>query len=423
MSKLSSKLKRMLIHASQNSSFYAKRFKNRNINLKAIKISDDFSKIPPTTKKDLLNHALDMTAVSQTEISSLFSSGGTTGKPKLIYFTPEALKKEGEAVGNYLKVLGMKRGEGGVVMLPIGGLAIAGNSAQAGLQSIRAFAIPTGLTTQPFFTLQLIKMIKPTTIFATPSIISRFANEVKHFGTQPHALSVKRIIVGSEVLTSKARFQIEKTWNAKVYDWSGSTEIGTFGIECRYQNGQHLNVANNYFEVVDLETKKQIVRGSGIGELFVTTLINQATPLIRYRLNDIVKIDFSRCVCSSSTPRIWFMGRADDQIILPEGIKVYSYQIDEALNKFDAVSANYNAVFKTSGSGVQLHLFIETDTKSRNDKLKSTIANALINSSVDYAEGVQDGILAKPKVRFVEVGTLERTPRGKIKNKIINQIT
>ena len=65
-----------------------------------------------------------------------------------------------------------------------------------------------------------------------------------------------------------------------------------------------------------------------------------------------------------------------------------------------------------------IKVVIEAQDAVHDDKeLKQNVSQAIIKSSVDFNEIYCSKLVNDPEVEFVSIGTLERTARGKIKNR------
>ena len=76
-------------------------------------------------------------------------------------------------------------------------------------------------------------------------------------GIDPAGLGIKRITCAGEpgALIPATKKRMEESWNAKVFDHAGATEIGAWGFECEAQPGAlHINEAMFLTQVEDLET-------------------------------------------------------------------------------------------------------------------------------------------------------------------------
>jgi len=168
-------------------------------------------------------------------------------------------------------------------------------------------------------------------------------------------------------------------------------------------NGQHI-LDNVYAEVLDLKSGQLITEG--VGELYLTTLINPAYPLVRYKTEDIVKIT-SVPQDGIDIPRIWYKCRISEKISFGDN-EVYAYQIDAALESIKEVTA----VFSLSFNGNDFFLKIETEKESQKESVKRKVLDKILLFIPE---------IHMLKVELVDVETLERSPRGKVKNRMINK--
>ena len=74
-------------------------------------------------------------------------------------------------------------------------------------------------------------------------------------------------------------------------------------IECMEQNGLHLAEDHFYAEIIDPETGEVLPEGEW-GELVLTTIDREATPVVRYRTRDITRISPGECACGRTHKRI-----------------------------------------------------------------------------------------------------------------------
>ncbi|MCX7766867.1 MAG: phenylacetate--CoA ligase, partial [Candidatus Sumerlaeia bacterium] len=68
----------------------------------------------------------------------------------------------------------------------------------------------------------------------------------------------------------------------------GLSEIIGPGVsgECLYKNGMHISEDHFLCEIIDPDTGEPLPEGK-TGELVITTLSNEAVPVIRYRTRDL----------------------------------------------------------------------------------------------------------------------------------------
>ncbi len=159
-----------------------------------------------------------------------------------------------------------------------------------------------------------IKKLNPDFVFAYPNSLYTFAGRLERAGKY---IKLKKIVCSSEPFYEYQRDYFRKCFKAWVYDRYGAAEIGWVASECRIHSGMH------YFAPgIILETADRQGNSSGLrpGSLLVTDLWNYAMPLIRYKIGDFVRLDYTRCKCGGSLPKIGrVIGRIDDAIIKPDG--------------------------------------------------------------------------------------------------------
>jgi len=80
-------------YSYNNSPFYHELFKKYALKPNDVKSFEDISKIPFTSSDDLENPE-KFFAVPESNFVKIFSSSGTTGKPKRIYFTKNDLDRQ-----------------------------------------------------------------------------------------------------------------------------------------------------------------------------------------------------------------------------------------------------------------------------------------------------------------------------------------
>lgn len=176
---------------------------------------------------------------------------------------------------------------------------------------------------------------KPVYIDSYPSVIYEiavYALENNCILPQP-----KFICTSSETLFDYQRAAIEKAFKCPVRDQYGTAEMCIFGYECTHGN-MHLRQDYSWVEVLPGEE-----RGPGVlrGELVCTSFLNQAMPLIRYRLGDIAEVDFkTTCGCGTAHPIVNHIeGRRDDILVGRSG-KKYS-RLSPLLKGFEIYESQF----------------------------------------------------------------------------------
>ncbi|WP_329110615.1 AMP-binding protein [Micromonospora sp. NBC_01699] len=91
----------------------------------------------------------------------------------------------------------------------------------------------------------------------------------------------------------------------------GSSETGTIAVTCERRQ-LHIQVQSYVLELADGDRVRRLSGQNERGELIVTTLDVPSRPLLRYRIGDLVEIDYAGCACGLATPVLRTLGRAQD---------------------------------------------------------------------------------------------------------------
>ncbi len=129
-------------------------------------------------------------------------------------------------------------------------------------------------------------------------------------------ISFKAVFSQGETLSADYRKEIEDVFSCKTYDSYGHMERTVAICECP-QGGYHLNSEYGLAEFIEKEYTKKYFTAKIVG----TSLHNFAMPLIRYEVNDRVKVSVSevKCRCGRSLPLIEKInGRKEDVVITPD---------------------------------------------------------------------------------------------------------
>lgn len=398
------KLKRTVDWASK-ANFYKEKLLNAKLSSDDITSIQDFSKFPPITSADMREYSATFSSVPRESLYALYASGGTTGKPKLMYYNEEALEAVAAATANGMRrILPDLEGKLAILICPADNLAAVGEYTKRALRNLHAFSGSMGLTYTFDQAKQLVEVMreeKPYLVIGNPARLLKLINDIKLHDTDPKHLGVQYILSTSEVLTDKTREFIQESFGAKVYQGGGMTEVGWSSMEGKSANGQHI-LENVYAEVLDLHTGELIAEG--VGELYLTTLVNPAYPLVRYKTEDIVKITHIP-QDDVSIPRIWYKCRMSEKINF-DNKEVYAYQIDDALESVKEVTSAFSCVF----DGKSLALYVEAAKEEQKDEVKDKVTQQILPLVLD---------IKKIEVFLVDTETLERSPRGKVKNRMV----
>jgi phenylacetate-CoA ligase len=244
------------------------------------------------------------------------------------------------------------------------------------------------------------------------------ADEAKDMGLNPADSSWKIGIFGAEPWSASMRKEIQQIWGMLATDVYGLSEIIGPGVaqECKYQDGLHIFSDVFFPEIINPKTGQEMPPGKD-GELVITTLTKQGIPLIRYRTRDIASINYEKCRCGRTSPRISkIKGRTDDMIVV-RGINVFPSQIEHVLLGIEGTHPHYQIVVDRQAHKLDtVEVLVEVDEKIFSDEVKK------LHEFEERIKMEIEGLLSiGVKVTLVEPKTIQRS-EGKAKRVIDKRI-
>jgi phenylacetate-CoA ligase len=397
-------LKWTVAHAYSGSSFYRERLKESGIAPEDIRSLDDIRHLPFTTADDLQEgYPFPLLSVPLSQVVRVHASSGTTGKRKVLAYTRKDIDDWIHFFARCYEMAGLT--EEDRVQIAVGyGIWTAGAGFQLACERFGAMAVPVGpgnLDMQCQFLVDL----QSTVLCCTASMALLMAEEIERRGLRDK-IALRKLIYGSERSSDAMRRRIKDLMGLEdMFDIPGLTELygpGT-GLECSFHTGIHYWADYYILEILD-PVSLQPVHDGQMGEMVVTTLKKEASPLIRYRTRDLSRIIPETCPCGSIFPmhdRI--LGRSDDMIIF-RGVNVYPGQIDQVLSSVEGIGSEY-----------QIHLERGRDGRDYMT-IKVERARGADPSSDDWlakrvAGEIKNKILISCSVEVVDYGSLPRSER------------
>ncbi|HOO85604.1 MAG TPA: phenylacetate--CoA ligase [Prolixibacteraceae bacterium] len=397
------RLKDTIARASQ-SPFYNSLFRKRGITPDSINFVEDIRKIPFTTKQDLRdNFPYGFLAADKKDVIRLHSSSGTTGNPTVIYHTRHDIASWANLMARSLFTAGIRDTD--VFQNICGyGLFTGGLGFQYGIERLGCLSIPAGAGNSAR-QIKLMLDYETTVIHAIPSYLGRLYDVFVDMGLDPRKdTQLHTFVIGAEPHTEEQRRRIEEMFGVKAYNSFGLSEMNGPGVafECTWQNGLHVWEDAFIVEIIDPETLEPVPDGE-YGELVMTTLDRHAMPLLRYRTRDITRFLTGDCPCGRTHRRLdRITGRTDDMFII-KGCNVFPMQVEGILMKVPQVSSEYRIVLETINDVDEMIVEVEIKNDLTDDQYRSLeqITKRLVHE-------IRDEVLAKPIVKLVEPGTIQR---------------
>lgn len=335
-------------YSYENVAVYKRKFKEAGINPADIKTLDDLHKIPFTTKEDLRTaYPYEMLAVKMSKVLELHASSGTTGHPTTCAYTENDLETWSKVMARIYASAGTKKGD--IVHNAYGyGLFTGGLGFHYGALEIGAAVLPiaAGNTERQ---IKLAKEYGTTVLACTPSYAAFLAEYAKEkMNIDPlKELRWKSGMFGAEAWSEELRDKIEQMLGLEAFDVYGLSEVIGPGVsvECSEHNGLH--IYEDYFipEIINPTTGEKLEEGE-TGELVLTTLVREATPVLRFRTGDLTSFTREECQCGRTIGHMArILGRADDMFKV-RGVKMWPTTVEHALLQVEGASQNYQILLE-----------------------------------------------------------------------------
>jgi len=308
------KLKTLLRYAKKNSRFYSER------------VHEDcaLEDLPFTSPSDIVTGPLAFLAIPQNLVARVttLANSGTTRLRKRIFFSKADLERTVDffaagmssmvSKGDHVQILVSNRTENSLGSLLQESLRRTGVSAE----------IPGVLKSAEH---AIEKARSADCLVGMPA-------ELLYMCRTAPELRPKSVLLAADYIPQSVVDSIKAAWKCEVFSHYGHTEFG-YGcaVDCGQHNGYHLRDADLVFEIINTVNGKPAIPGEK-GELVITTLSNEAMPLIRYRTGHISRFIHEPCDCGSLLPRLGTIeGHTENNIPVGGGHSLSIHQLDEMI--------------------------------------------------------------------------------------------
>jgi phenylacetate-CoA ligase len=396
------RLEATLTRAYRHVPYYRRRFDEVGFDPDGFRSLDDLSRLPFTTKEDLRAHQpYGLLAVPLRDVVRLHATSGTSGAATAVGYTRNDLRTWSDLTARTLVAAGVTRDD--VVQIAWDyGLFTGAFGLQAGAERLGASVIPVSAA-DAARQVAILRDYKPTALCCSPSRALAIAEAVAAAGLSRGALHLKWGLFGAEPWPEAVRTELEEKLGVVATDGYGLSEVMGPGVagECLERRGLHLAEDHFLVELIDPVTLAPVAPGRP-GELVVTTLSREATPLVRYRTRDLTALLPGACPCGRTLRRMErVQGRTDD-LLFVKGVKVFPAEIEAALSAVEGVKPHFQLVLERQAGEDLATLLVEVDEASFFDEMKRQAElKAAIQRRLATALGV--GV----EVRLVVPRTLE----------------
>jgi len=377
--------------------------------------------IEPVTKEEILADQAEhppmgrRLGVEPSEVEMVHTTGGTSGRGREIYgLTMRDVANVGMLSSFSYAWAGLRAGEAGAYNVGLSNSS-GGNCWISATQAIgRAPVIiaHTGFDER----IDLLRRFPPAAMYGTPSAINGLVNtaERRAINLREEIPSLRSIIVTGEPYPVEWARAMEELWGVQLFEAYGLTQSGSSLCAATCECGaapeglrgrMHLWEWAFVLEIVDPETLEPTPLGEE-GEILLTTLDKEASPVVRFRTRDRVRyLGRDGCACGRVLRAVeaGSIARFDDMIKI-KGQNVWPSDIEATLFGSGDV-AEFNGVVAISDKG--------------RDELTLSVA---VRSGVDgeglaqrLRRSVKEQFNLTPVVRIVDSSELETfdTPERK----------
>ncbi len=155
----------------------------------------------------------------------------------------------------------------------------------------------------------------PDYLLTYPSNLAALLEESGKRGLSFPNLNEARTI--SETVSPQLRELCRETWGVPLIDAYSSQELGCIALQCPEHDHYHVQSESVLLEVLDDDGAP--CKPGEVGRVVLTSLLNYATPLIRYEIRDYAEVG-EPCDCGRGLPVIKrIVGRQRNMLVMPSG--------------------------------------------------------------------------------------------------------
>jgi phenylacetate-coenzyme A ligase PaaK-like adenylate-forming protein len=330
---------------------------------------DTLAGVPPMTKDDLLEHFDEIVTdprlrrdLVEAHLLDLredaylldryhaFASGGSSGRRGVFVYGWDAWASCAAGILRWRVSWQRSLGLDQLVMASVS----AGHATHMTAAMMATFSSPRLALHRFPVTLPLseivegINALQPDVLHGYPTVMRLLALETRAGRLR---ISPRRIAVGSEPLLPETRQLLAATWGVTVENVYATSEAGGVAGTCAEGLGLHLNDDLVILEPVDTHGRPTPV-GELSAKVYLTCLYNLDLPLIRYELDDQVRVLARPCGCGSAMTAIEDVhGRSNDSFHYGNGVVAHPLIFSTVLGRATQV-AEYQVHQRERGADV-----------------------------------------------------------------------
>lgn len=396
-------LVRFVQYAYKHSPFYRELY--REVDMDSFQSLSDLKRLPMVDKEILRDHLEKVTTIPRSE-AVINQTSGSTGKPFQVYFTKEDMMKRSAQLDHYKARIGfenlkMKKASfSGRAVVPYG--QKKKEFWRYNFASKQMFYSTLHVTEEnlPYY-VESLNQFKPQALDGYFSAMVLIANYIERHNPTLEFTPIG-IFPTAENIDPSGKKLLERVFQCKVYDQYASSEGAPFITECSHQR-LHIELSSGVFEHMD----------DSSNEILVTSFTTHGTPLIRYRIGDMLSFEEPEvtCTCGLESPLIKRLeGRNMDFLYTADGRKI---RLSNMTGVFDRIPIGIVQAQFIQNRMDELTLLIQKDPKT----FKPYILD-ILKEDITY----RFGEATKLTMEFVDHIPKEKNGKFRlIKNNVVNR--
>jgi len=307
------RLREAVQRAYEQSGFFRRRFDAAGVSPADVRGLDDLARLPLFRKADLRENETEFPPIGDYRCVGLHgsvrlaTSTGTSGRPTFVLWTANDLRLDYELAGRAHWRAGLRPGQ--VVVNAHPGYLNGGQAMNAGAyEHIGVLPISVGPPVDIDDAARALRALEGVPVDhwrLFPAALARFREAAERSGS-PVRLPPPED-AGPEAQYDKLS--------------AGQECVSYLGSACAPGRGSHIAEDYAIVEVLDVRTGEPVATGER-GTMVVTSL-GRDNPMIRYDLEDVVRVDDAPCSCGETSRRGFWEGRqrdivwVGDRMVLP----------------------------------------------------------------------------------------------------------
>lgn len=409
-------MKSVIEYAAEHSPLFSERFSGKSF--RSIADLKDFPLLTGEDMKNYLPPAGEGILTDDSTTGYVFSSGGTTGKPKVVYRTHEEQHYNAVRLGKGLALSVFGKTDTVANLLFAGNMWASFVSYNMALEHTGCRILPIGGNLDMKDIVEYLRLFKADSAISIPSVLLSLAAYVESNSIQD--LRITKVSTGGEHLFAGARQYLNKVLGVEQFASTGYTtnDTGAIGYQCEACEGgvHHVHEDLHYVEILHPDTNLPVA-GNEIGKIVVTNLQRRLMPTIRYEVGDQGRWISGPCRCGRKTRLMELLGRSDEVLIIGGG-NIHPEVVAKAVHETRGIGEKFQMAAVLDGHLDQLCVRVERsdDSGESDESIRQELKNRLLVDSKELRTMYEKGLIAEVSVQVLPTGGIPVNPRtGKIK--------